>query len=629
MNKLKRKGFFGRFSAMALSIAMLAALPSCGPDDISSYTKTGKIMVIGREKPENANFWREVENGSKDAGKELGYTVKFQASSSSSDVSSQEGFIDEAIKQKYDVIVIAPNSSKALNEKLKEAVDAGIKIINIESSCTFDDVQCLITSSDGAAASTCCDELMRILLEKYDKISGVGKIGIIGHNEESADQRITVFKNRVANEIMIDNQRSGQSISGGQAAETDSNGVVAVLEDGTELLAPEEAANRAAEAASKQGLKGDEITRLATEAAQEAANLLKQHGYDPGQAPGQDSNTDPAENMQSPDDAAQEALEAAKKDPNITPDQYGSIAQAAAEKAAAAIEKAREEAGYDPSTAKSDGPPVDKNGTPDPAYDMQTPAEAGQVAVDNAKKDSSIPPDQYSSIGQAAAQEQAEKIAKAREEAGYILSEEQAQEENSSSKGANYFQQLQDEYFVEGDRITTSFEAFEAALKLLDPDGDGKADETGINVLYATSAAATTGVCQAVEKLDLQKKIIVLGFNSDDVIISYLKTGTLSASIVQNPYSMGYLGVLYSKKLVDGDTITKKIDTGVTLVNEDNITDDYIQTIIHPGEDIEIAAADLKDKDKDKKSSSKDESAAPENAEKSDDAKNTEKGGKE
>ena len=61
---------------------------------------------------------------------------------------------------------------------------------------------------------------------------------------------------------------------------------------------------------------------------------------------------------------------------------------------------------------------------------------------------------------------------------------------------------------------------------------------------------------------------------------------------------MGYLGVTYAKKLVDGDKITKNINTGITLLTAENINDDYIQILLYPDQSISIS----EDTESDKKS---------------------------
>ena len=267
MNKLKRKGLSGRLSALALSLSMVAVLPSCGPADQAQFTRTGKVMVIGKANPDDVSFWADVRNGALDAGEELSYEVTFQSAENDNDVDMQKGFINDAIRDNYDVIVIAPNSLTELNEDLDKATAKGIKIININSACEYDKVSCLIASSDGAAASTAVGAAVDIIRNSSNgKLAGAGRIGIVGHTASTADARITVFKNALTNQILNDMQSNT----------TEPEYIDAPT--GERLPTPNTAAQLAVQAASKAGVPSEEITSRAIQAAQEAAAALTEAG---------------------------------------------------------------------------------------------------------------------------------------------------------------------------------------------------------------------------------------------------------------------------------------------------------------------------------------------------------------
>ena len=104
-----------------------------------------------------------------------------------------------------------------------------------------------------------------------------------------------------------------------------------------------------------------------------------------------------------------------------------------------------------------------------------------------------------------------------------------------------------------------------------------------IKIVFATNESSTLGVCQAIQELDFDPdEINVIGFNSNEAEIQYLRAGILDALVVQNPYNMGYLGVYYAGNLVNGTSIAGNIDTGVTFVTAENIDNDEIQLILDP-----------------------------------------------
>ena len=604
MNKLKRKGLSGRLGALALSAAMVSVLPSCGPADQEKIARTGKVMVIGKADPDQVSFWKDVRSGAMDAGQELGYEVTFQSAENDNDIDLQKGFINDAIRDNYDVIVIAPNSTTELNEDLDKAAAQGIKIININSSCENENVACLIASADGAAASSAVDESINLIRESSNgKLAGAGRIGIIGHTAATADARIKVYKNRMSNMILMDMDEA--------AAEAEEQYIIGP--DGEQYITPSAAAQRAVQAASKAGKSSDEITAAGVNAAEEARNALVAAGVEGyenpdialGAAPSNGGESDSTGDLISPEEAAEKAAAAAKA--AGAPEQaIQAAAENAAKEAAEAIEKAKAAGGGDSDEGDSEEGEIVN------VEDLPTPEEAAAMASEAAKANGA-PEQAIQAAAEAAAKKAAEDIEKAK--AGLPVtpggppsgvsggdssgdSGETPVMDASSILTAKTFPEIQASYFVEGDRCNTTFEAFDATNKLLDPDGDGVADETGIRLIYATNTNTTLGACQAIDKLNLADTVSVVGFNSSEEELAYLKTGVLDATIVQNPYSMGYLGVTYAKKLVDGDKITKNINTGITLLTAENINDDYIQILLYPDQSISIS----EDTESDKKS---------------------------
>ena len=130
--------------------------------------------------------------------------------------------------------------------------------------------------------------------------------------------------------------------------------------------------------------------------------------------------------------------------------------------------------------------------------------------------------------------------------------------------------------FIQGDRVAERKKAEEESLRLLGEDGNG------ISIMFATNTNTTLGVCDAVSKLKLDDKIIVIGFNSDEEELSFIRKGTLDGTVVQNPYMMGYVGVRYAKRLIDGTSVTCDLDIGATFVNGSNMNDEYIQLLLYP-----------------------------------------------
>lgn len=131
-------------------------------------------------------------------------------------------------------------------------------------------------------------------------------------------------------------------------------------------------------------------------------------------------------------------------------------------------------------------------------------------------------------------------------------------------------------FYVEGERCATVDDAYEEAKKLLGKDGKN------VKAFFATNTNTTLGVCKAVEELGLSESVYVIGFNSDEQELDYLRSGILDGTVIQNPYNIGYVGVSYAKRATEDVSLPQSLDTGVTYVTSQNMTDEYVQLLLYP-----------------------------------------------
>ena len=102
-----------------------------------------------------------------------------------------------------------------------------------------------------------------------------------------------------------------------------------------------------------------------------------------------------------------------------------------------------------------------------------------------------------------------------------------------------------------------------------------------LKLLYGTNEKSTIGICEAVEEAGLSGTVKVVGFDSSEEEIDFINRGTLTGTMLQNPYNMGYLGVRYSDKSANGNYITPSIDTGAIFVGKSNINSEEVQSILN------------------------------------------------
>ena len=77
-------------------------------------------------------------------------------------------------------------------------------------------------------------------------------------------------------------------------------------------------------------------------------------------------------------------------------------------------------------------------------------------------------------------------------------------------------------------------------------------------------------------------KVKMVGFDAGSQSVLDLKNGDVQGLVVQNPVRMSYLGVLTLMKHLRGETVEKRIDTGVTMVTPENMNDPEVKELLYP-----------------------------------------------
>jgi ribose transport system substrate-binding protein len=89
--------------------------------------------------------------------------------------------------------------------------------------------------------------------------------------------------------------------------------------------------------------------------------------------------------------------------------------------------------------------------------------------------------------------------------------------------------------------------------------------------IYATNEGSTVGAGNAIEQAGKAGVIKFVGFDWSADTKSLIERGVLQATMVQNPYQMGYLGVQAAVDAYNGKSIQRAVDTGVTVATKDNM----------------------------------------------------------
>lgn len=126
-------------------------------------------------------------------------------------------------------------------------------------------------------------------------------------------------------------------------------------------------------------------------------------------------------------------------------------------------------------------------------------------------------------------------------------------------------------------RYTDNFEvrAYEITRELMKerPDIEG---------ILAMNEVSTVGVARALQDLGLARKIRLVGFDNSRLEIKLIEQGVIDATVVQQPFNMGYLSVRAVRDALMGKMPERFIDTGSLLITKETMYLPENQKILFP-----------------------------------------------
>jgi ribose transport system substrate-binding protein len=118
--------------------------------------------------------------------------------------------------------------------------------------------------------------------------------------------------------------------------------------------------------------------------------------------------------------------------------------------------------------------------------------------------------------------------------------------------------------------------AFKAAQNLLNRFGEQ------MDGIFACNESTASGTLLALREQGLAGKVKFVGFDANDQLVKALRQGDVQGLVVQDPFKMGYLGVMTAVDVLSHKAVPASIDTGVGLVTKDNMDDPAVSALIHP-----------------------------------------------
>ena len=169
--------------AAILSMGVIASMAGCSSGQKEAAASGGgshKVYLITMDQMDQ--HWVNVDAGAQKAVKELGNVDYKWLAPDVKDDAKQIECINNAVAGGAEAILLAANGPDAVTASLQEAIDAGVKVVYVDSAASLSAVQTLATDNK-AAGKTAGEEMIKAL-----KANGIesGKIGIVNVNAATA-----------------------------------------------------------------------------------------------------------------------------------------------------------------------------------------------------------------------------------------------------------------------------------------------------------------------------------------------------------------------------------------------------------------------------------------------------------
>ncbi|WML44262.1 sugar-binding protein [Neobacillus sp. PS3-40] len=92
-----------------------------------------------------------------------------------------------------------------------------------------------------------------------------------------------------------------------------------------------------------------------------------------------------------------------------------------------------------------------------------------------------------------------------------------------------------------------------------------------VNAFFGTSALDDIGIAQVVEQYKKQDRIYIIGFDTLPETLEYIRKGTIKATVVQEPYEMGYGAVKMMIDLIKGKSVPPIIHTNTRIMRLEDL----------------------------------------------------------
>ncbi|MBB6636805.1 substrate-binding domain-containing protein [Cohnella thailandensis] len=96
-------------------------------------------------------------------------------------------------------------------------------------------------------------------------------------------------------------------------------------------------------------------------------------------------------------------------------------------------------------------------------------------------------------------------------------------------------------------------------------------DENRLDGLVALNATASEGAARELKRRGIAGGVKLVGFDSSPELLELLQEGYIQKLVVQNPFSMGYLGVKQAIEAASGRRLPERTEMDTAIIDKDNL----------------------------------------------------------
>ena len=99
--------------------------------------------------------------------------------------------------------------------------------------------------------------------------------------------------------------------------------------------------------------------------------------------------------------------------------------------------------------------------------------------------------------------------------------------------------------------------------------------------IFGANEPTAVGMGRAIQQAGKAGQLVALGFDGDEDLQQFVREGLMEATAVQGSFAMGDMGVTAVMDILSGATVESFINTGVVLVDQENIDSDKAKNVLY------------------------------------------------